>query len=74
MTRMPRITGKKVISALKSAGFIVVRVTGSHHHLHKPGSRLVTVPVHAGETLSPMLIKSILEQAGLTVEEFMELL
>ena len=74
MTRMPRVTGKKVISALKSAGFIVVRVTGSHHHLHKPGIKLVTVPVHAGETLSPMLIKSILEQAGLTVEEFIELL
>ncbi|MEW5952499.1 MAG: type II toxin-antitoxin system HicA family toxin [Bacillota bacterium] len=50
MTRMPRVTGKKVVSALKSAGFIVVKVTGSHHHLHKPGSRLVTVPVHSGET------------------------
>lgn len=74
MTRMPRVTGKKVVSALKDAGFIVVRVTGSHHHLHKPGSKLVTVPVHAGETLSPMLIKSILAQAGFTVEEFMELL
>lgn len=74
MTRMPRVTGKKVVSALKGAGFIVVRVTGSHHHLHKTSSRLVTVPVHSGETLSPMLIKSILEQAGLTVEEFMELL
>jgi predicted RNA binding protein YcfA (HicA-like mRNA interferase family) len=74
MTRMPRLTGKKVVSALKGAGFIVVRVNGSHHHLYKPGSNLVTVPVHAGETLSPMLIKSILEQAGLTVEEFMKLL
>lgn len=74
MTRMPRVTGKKVVSALKGAGFIVTRVTGSYHHLHKPGSKLVTVPVHAGETLSPMLAKSILEQAGLTVEEFIELL
>lgn len=74
MTRMPRVTGKKVILALKSAGFIVVRVTGSHHHLHKPGSRLVTVPVHSGETLSPMLLKSILEQAGLTIDELIDLL
>ena len=74
MTKMPRITGKKVVSALKRAGFIVVRVTGSHFHLHKPGSQLVTVPVHAGETLSPVLIKSILEQAGLTVEELNDLL
>jgi len=74
MTRMPRVTGKRVVSALKRAGFVVVRVTGSHYHLHKPGSQLVTVPVHAGETLSPMVLKSILEQADLTVEELLELL
>jgi len=69
MTRMPRVTGKKVVSVLKSTGFTVIRVTGSHHHLHKPGSKLVTVPVHSGETLSPMLIKSILEQACLNYYE-----
>ncbi len=74
MTRMPRVTGKKVVVALKSAGFILIRVNGSHHHLHKSGGKLVTIPVHSGETLSPMLLKSILEQAGLTVEEFMKLL
>jgi len=74
MTMMPRVTGKKVVSSLKSAGFIVVRITGSHYHLHKSGGRLVTVPVHAGETLSPMLLKSILEQAGLTIDELIGLL
>ncbi|MFA7467881.1 MAG: type II toxin-antitoxin system HicA family toxin [Desulfotomaculaceae bacterium] len=74
MTRMPRVTGKKAVSALKRAGFTVVRVTGSHHHLHKPGNKLVTVPVHAGETLSPIVLKSILEQAGLTVDELIDLL
>jgi len=74
MTRMPRTTGRKVVAALKRTGFTVVRVTGSHHHLHKPGGKLVTVPVHAGETLSPMLLKSILEQADLTVNELIDLL
>ncbi|HAG10499.1 MAG TPA: hypothetical protein DCK76_03745 [Desulfotomaculum sp.] len=74
MTRIPRVTGKKVVSALKAAGFVIIRVSGSHHHLYKPGSNLVTVPVHAGETLSPILIKSILEQASLTFEEFIKLL
>ena len=32
--KVPRLTGKKVVSALKKAGFIGVRETGSHHHLH----------------------------------------
>jgi len=34
----------------------------------------VTVPVHAGEILYPKTLLSILEQAGLSVEEFRELL
>ena len=42
-------------------------------HPDKRGAR-VTVPVHAGETLFPKTLTSILEQAGMTVEEFRELL
>jgi predicted RNA binding protein YcfA (HicA-like mRNA interferase family) len=29
----------------------------------------VTVPLHAGETIGPGLLRSILSQAGITVEE-----
>lgn len=71
MSRLPRVTGEEVVAALRRAGFVVVRVRGSHHHLRKAGGRgLVTVPVHTGEVLKPKLLKSILEQAGITVEEF----
>jgi predicted RNA binding protein YcfA (HicA-like mRNA interferase family) len=31
MTRRPRVTGKKVVAALRRAGFEVIRVKGSHH-------------------------------------------
>ena len=41
-------------------------------HPVRPGR--VTVPVHSGEIIKPSILKSILEQAGLTVEEFVELL
>ena len=43
---------------------------GSHAQLKHPkrGGR-VTVPLHAGETIGPALLRSILNQAGLTVEE-----
>ena len=75
MSRLPRVTGKEAVSALKRAGFVVVRIQGSHHHLLKAGSKsLVTVPVHSGEILKPKLLKNILEQAGLTVDEFKNLL
>lgn len=38
------------------------------------GSGLVSVPVHAGEVLDIKTLKSILEQANLTVEELIDLL
>lgn len=73
--RLPRVTGRDVLSALRRAGFEEIRVRGSHHYLRRPGGgKLVTVPVHAGETIGPKLLRCILEQAGLTEEEFFELL
>jgi len=74
VSRLPRITGKVLVASLQRLGFIVIRVNGSHHHLHKLGSNLVTVPVHSGEILSPMIIKSVMKQAGLDVDELLELL
>ncbi len=31
MTRLPSVTGKQLIAALKQSGFDVVRIRGSHH-------------------------------------------
>ena len=63
MTRLPRVSGK------------VVHVRGSHHYLRKEGaSKLVVVPVHRGSVIPPGTLKSILRQAGLTVEEFTDFL
>ncbi len=75
MSRLPRVTGRQMVAALGKLGFATVKVTGSHVHLKRtatPG--LVTVPVHAGETLAPGLVRSILRQAGVSDEEFVTLL
>jgi len=74
MTRMPRVTGKDMIRALEKKGFAFVRKTGSHCQLSGPVNQMVTVPVHSGETLSPILVKSILKQAGMDMDEFIKLL
>ena len=48
---------------------------GSHAQLKHPsrGGR-VTVPLHAGETIGPGLLRSILSQAGITVEQLRSVL
>lgn len=73
--RLPRVTGEEIVSALKRAGFEVERIRGSHHYLKRPsGGPIVTIPVHAGDTIGPRLLGYILEQAGLSPEELLALL
>jgi predicted RNA binding protein YcfA (HicA-like mRNA interferase family) len=73
--RLPRVSGDKVVKALKKAGFIEIRCRGSHSYLyHEEKDRLVTVPVHTGRIIALKTLKSILNQAELSIDEFIELL
>jgi Predicted periplasmic or secreted lipoprotein len=73
--RQPRISGKDMVAALRRAGFILVYIEGSHHYLEPSGGgALVTVPVHTNKILRPKTLKSIIDRAGLTTEELINLL
>jgi predicted RNA binding protein YcfA (HicA-like mRNA interferase family) len=74
--RLPTLSGRRVLRALAAAGFTIDRVVGSHHVLVFPGdpARTVTVPVHGGKDLKPGTLRSIIRQAGLTVDEFVAFL
>lgn len=73
--RQPRVSGKDVVSALQRAGLKELYIEGSHHYLERPDNKaLVTVPVHTNKILKPKTLKSILNQAGLTIDQFIELL
>jgi len=74
MSKLPRITGKQVIVALREAGFSVVRIRGSHHFLKHSDGRCTVVPVHAGENIGPGLLNQILRDCELTKEDFIALL
>ncbi len=73
---LPVVSGKAVIRALRRAGFELSRVNGSHHAMiHRgPPFRLVSVPVHGNKPLKVGTFAAILEQAGLTPEQFTALL
>ncbi len=73
MTKLPRLSGKKVIAVLKKAGFEVVRIRGSHHFLRHADGRTTVVPVHSSETLGPGLISKILRDCELTRDDFLSL-
>lgn len=47
MSRLPRVSGKDVVQALRRGGFELSHVRGSHHYLRKPSANaLVVVPMH----------------------------
>jgi predicted RNA binding protein YcfA (HicA-like mRNA interferase family) len=70
--KLPVVKPKILIRALRRGGFIVHHTTGSHYFLKKDKLR-VTVPYH-NKDLKPGTLASIIAQAGLTVEEFVDLL
>jgi predicted RNA binding protein YcfA (HicA-like mRNA interferase family) len=52
-------------------GWVTAVQKGSHVQLKHPlRAGRVTVPVHSGQTIGPGLLRSILAQAGVSVEEF----
>jgi predicted RNA binding protein YcfA (HicA-like mRNA interferase family) len=63
------VSGAEAVRALKRCGFLQLRQTGSHLILRN-GSRTVVVPQH--KPLKPGTLKGIVEQAGLTLEEFVD--
>jgi predicted RNA binding protein YcfA (HicA-like mRNA interferase family) len=69
------VNGREAVQALPRAGFEFKAVVGSHHTLKHPVTRRkVSVPVHGAEDLRPGTLRTIIKDAGLTVEEFCQLL
>ncbi|HSS49582.1 MAG TPA: type II toxin-antitoxin system HicA family toxin [Thermoanaerobaculia bacterium] len=74
MTRLLRISGKRLVVALTRAGFATIRTKGSHVYLRHPDGRATVVPVHSGETLGPGLLTQILRDCELSPEDLRRLL
>ena len=74
MSKLPVVSGQETVRALKKIGYLVDHQTGSHLILRQsdPPHRRLTVPHHA--ELAKGTLRSIIRQAGLTVEEFITLL
>lgn len=66
--KLPRdVNGEDAAKALRRLGFVEMRQTGSHRILRKEG-RTVVEPMH--RPIKPGTLKGLIEQAGVTLEEF----
>lgn len=71
MSKLPLLSWREVVKALTKVGFQVARQRGSHLILVK-NECIVPVPKH--EQIKKGLLMAIIEEAGLTKEEFQKLL
>ena len=73
--RLPSLKPRQVLQALKRAGFDVHHVSGSHYILKHPDRHdlRVTLPYH-NRDLKRRTVASIIDQSGLTREQFAALL
>ena len=75
MPIIPALTAIQVVRALKKIGFVKDRQKGGHLVLIQPTMKARTViPIHAGRTIKKSLLRAIINDAKLSVEEFLKLI
>ena len=73
MGRIPALKPNEVVALLQRCGFIEVRQRGSHKQFRHADGRRTTVPFHSGRDISPILLRQIAKDIGMTVEELLQL-
>lgn len=72
MAGVPVLKPREVIALLVSLGFVEVRQRGSHKQFRHADGRATTVPFHAGRDISPILLRQIAKDIGLTIDELLK--
>jgi predicted RNA binding protein YcfA (HicA-like mRNA interferase family) len=72
VSRLPACSGRDVVRAMQKLGYEIDHQTGSHMILRHSNRRRLTVPDH--RELAKGTLRSIIREAGLTKEQFVELI
>jgi len=72
--KLPLLSSQELIKILKKIGFEEVRQRGSHKYLRHPDGRATVVPVHSGNDISRGLLRKILNEIGISRDDFLKLL
>lgn len=70
MAKLPVLKPRQVCQILEGLGFSMVRQRGSHMQYRHADGRGTTVPNHQGRDISPILLRQIARDIGMTAEEF----
>ena len=71
MGKVPVLKPREVVSILEKLGFLEIRQRGSHKQYRHSDNRCAAVPFHPGRDISPILLRQIAKDIGLSIEEFL---
>ena len=71
MGTLPVLKPREAIRILERLGFAQIRQRGSHRQFRHPDGRQTTVPDHGSRDLSPILLRQIIKDIGLSADEFL---
>lgn len=74
MPKLPVIKASKLLKVLKRMGFTKHHQVGSHIQLKHVDGRRVTIPFHQGKDIRKGTLRGIINDLGITVEEFSDAL
>lgn len=74
MSKLKIIDARRMEKLLIRLGFEKVRQKGSHAFYRHPDGRTTTLPHHKGRVLARPLIREILREIEVTVEQYNDLL
>jgi predicted RNA binding protein YcfA (HicA-like mRNA interferase family) len=69
MPKLPVLKPLEVVSRLQALEFAEVRQRGAHKQFRHPDGRGTTVPFQKGRDISPVLLRKIARDIGITAEE-----
>ena len=70
MTKLKLLTATELERLLFRLGFVKVRQKGSHAFYRHEDGRTTTIPHHSGEDLPRPLLRAILREIRLSVDEY----
>lgn len=73
-SKLPVVTARQAMKVLEHIGFQPIRQSGSHVTYRHIDGGWTIVSVHPGKTVPKGTLRKIIRDAGLTVEEFVDLL
>ncbi len=68
--KLPLLSSRELCTFLEKEGFQCIRQKGSHRFYRHIDGRTTVVPMHSNQDIKRGLLKGILEEIGLTREDF----